>query len=98
METQATKHAQTQFNVTIRTPAGHPGTFTVEPTEHVAKVVEKAVSYFAKRGELDHGAYNLVEVQNGAPTVLTDSSRLEDYNVTSQTDLHLSPKKAPVDG
>lgn len=86
------------FSVVIRTPAGQPGTFEVRADEHVEKVVHEAVTYFAKHGELAQGEYELVLVHDGQGEVLVGSARLEDYDISSTSQLHLQVKPAPIDG
>ena len=98
MEPSMTQQAHQQFTVTIRTPAGQPGAFSVTTQERVDKVVRTAVDFFINRGELSQGDYGLAEVKDGTSQTLVDSNRLEDYGVTAQTDLRLVSKQPHVDG
>jgi hypothetical protein len=84
--------------VTIRTPGNEPGTFTVEPDEHIETLVRHAVHDFVAQGKLAEGRYSLALVRDGTAIMLADSSHVGDDDITTESDLRLVSRDPHVDG
>jgi hypothetical protein len=87
-----------RITVTIRTPAGTPHEFDVRTHDRVSKVTREAVDYFIGQNQLQAGNYGLAVVRDGRATAMTDSGRLEDYDVTDGETLALFTKDPQADG
>jgi hypothetical protein len=84
--------------VIIRTPAGAGAPFVARSHDRVAKLTREAIDYFATRGLLADGEYDLALVRESGETLeLLSSARLEDYEIGEGDTLHLLPKAPQVD-
>jgi hypothetical protein len=93
-----TKSKGKTFEVTVRTPAGHPYEFTFKDNERVSKVTREAVGHFVGTGEIADGDYGLALIRDGRTIELAPGARLDDYSIIDGDTLALYNKRPQVDG
>jgi hypothetical protein len=94
----ATRDQEHKIEVVIRTPAGAEHRFEVHRHDRVDKTARAAVAYFVAAGQLADGDYGLALLRGGQAIELTDSGRLDDYDIDRDEVLALFARGPQVDG
>lgn len=87
-----------RYDVTIRTLAGHHLAEEVRDSERVAKLTDKAVKEFVRRGQLAAGDYALTLPRLNAEAELDPAATLGSVGVEHHDVLVLVSRQPQIDG
>lgn len=95
---EARRKEPKRYNVTLRTLAGHHLAEAVHDTERVAKLTDKAVKEFERRGQLAAGDYALTLPRLNAEAELDPAATLGSVGIEHHDVLILVSRQPQVDG